>query len=452
MSAALAVVALCLAAPARAAFDDAGFGPRDQAMGGAFTAVGDDPGSMAYNPASLGQASAIEGAAAYSRLYQVPGGLSDRDMTRIAAQFPLHQERLNGAAGVELRYDRRTGFAGDRGFSFAYATRGLRETERTGLDFGASLKLLSSTFEDGGKAGSLKPALDFGALWRFSDRFSTGVSLLNFFSPKFSAGNAQDRAPLALRVGVAEQLRGFVLAADVVNRERSRHLPGRHDFHAGAERWWGLARIGQGALRTGLQLGEGTKAWSWGAGWRSSGARLDYAMIVPLKGGICCGHGVSLSLRFGRADPEAEYERLLTRELHSRRRLTDSLEAGAIKQWKLSEELSRLREETAALKLELERRSAGEADARRRLQGLEQRRRDAAAEYERLKKEREGVALSARETMFREDWRAYEKAKLSGAAESALLEQLNRLLREYKDAGVDLSEANRELLRLQRAR
>lgn len=441
------LLSLALAMPARAAFEDAGFGPRDVAMGGAFTAVIDDPGVLAYNPASLGQASALEAAASYMRQFHIPSGESDRDSTRMGVVVPLRQEILNGGLGIDVRYDRRTHVGGDRAIGVSYGTRGLRETSKGGVDFGGGMKLLTTSFESGSKAGT-HLALDMGALYRFSDRYSLGASLLNFGSPKFGG----DRAPLTLKLGAAEQVRGVTFAVDLTKREASQAGNGEHTMALGFERWWPTARAGQYALRSGMSLGEGTRTWSWGFGWRAQGARIDYAMTVPMTGSTRFGHGLSLSVRFGRADPEGEYEKLLSQELRYRRQLSEALEASSVKQWKLAEELNRMRQEMAILSNEVEMKRASETDAKRRLRDLQDRQQKAAEAYEKLKVEREGTTRSVRVALFQEDWRSYQKAKLAGAADSVLLEHVGRILREYRDAGVDLSEASSELRRLQRAK
>ncbi len=445
---ALLAVLLTLALPSasRAAFEDAGFGPRDIAMGGAFCAVTDDPGVVAYNPASLGQASAIETSASYLRQFHIPSGESDRDSTRAAVVVPLRQELLNGALGFDARYDRRTNVGGDRAIGVMYGTRGLKETERGGVDVGAGVKLLTTSFDAGGKAGS-HLALDLGALYRFSDRYAFGASLLNFGSPKFKG----DRAPLTLKLGAAEQIRGVIFAADFTKRESSQSGNGEHTLALGFERWWATARAGQFALRSGLSLGEGTRTWNWGLGWRAQGARLDYSMTVPMTGTARFGHGLSLSVRFGRADPEGEYEKLLSQELRYRRQLSEALEASSVKQWKLAEELNRLRAEMTALRNEVELKRASEGDAKRRLRELEARQQKAAETFEKLKAEREGASRQVRLSLFQEDWRSYQKAKLAGAADSVLLDNVERILREYRDGVADLSEANQELRRLQRS-
>lgn len=448
LRAALAVLStLALPGTSFAAFEDAGFGPRDIAMGGAFTAVADDPGVLAYNPASLGQATALDSSMSYLRQFHIPSGESDRDSARAGVVVPLRQEILNGGLGFDMRYDRRTNVGGDRAIGVMYGTRGLRETEGGGVDFGGGLKLLSSAFDSGGGSGN-HLALDLGTLYRFSDRYAFGASLLNFGSPKFKG----DRAPLTLKIGAAEQVRGVIFAADLTKRESSQSGNGQHTMALGFERWWATARAGQYALRSGMSLGEGTRAWSWGLGWRAQGARIDYSMTVPMTGVTRFGHGLSLGVRFGRADPEGEYEKLLSQELRYRRQLGEALEASSVKQWKLAEELNRLRAEMAALSSEVELKRASEVDAKRRLRELEERQRRAAETFEKVKADRENAARQVRVSLYQEDWRSYQKAKLSGAADSVLLEKVGRILREYRDAGVDLSEASQELRRLQRSK
>src|ERR1700722_6699074 len=94
--AALAASALA-AAPAFAAFDDTAFGARDMAMGGAFTAVHDEVGAIAYNPAALGQVPALDIAASYLNGTHPPAGTIDRDTTRAAVALPVRQDIFNGA-------------------------------------------------------------------------------------------------------------------------------------------------------------------------------------------------------------------------------------------------------------------------------------------------------------------------------------------------------------------
>ncbi|MBI3566097.1 MAG: hypothetical protein HY079_12940 [Elusimicrobia bacterium] len=451
-SAAAAVTAVLLAAaPARAAFDDAPFGARDAAMGGAFAAVHDEVGAIAYNPAALGHAPALEAAASYLRDFHAPAGDLDRDVTRAAVAVPIRQDILNGAFGFDVRYDRRSGVAKDRDIGIYYGTRGLLETEGGGLDFGGGLKTLNSRLETGGSTKT-KPALDLGALWRFGDKRSLGASLLNFGGAGFTATNYKDRAPLALKVGAAESVHGSLLAVDGTIREGSAGLGRSVTVAAGFERWWPTVRAGSFAARSGLSLGDLSRTWHWGAGWKLGGGRFDYAMTVPLSGNKQFGHALTVSVRFGRSDPEAEYERLLSSEMQARQRLGRSLEASAVRQQGLSEEIGRLRDEIAALKASLADKTASEEQVRRKLSDVEARHQKAVDTYNRLQEEHARNAAKTKAELFREEWESYQKAKLAGAPDASLQDRLQRLMVEYKDSGVDLGEANQELRRLQQSR
>lgn len=441
--------AVLAAAPAFAAFDDAPFGARDAAMGGAFTAVHDEVAALAYNPAALGQAPALEAAASYLNGTHSPAGGIDRDTTRAAVAVPVRQEVFNGAFGFGVRYDRRTNAAKDREVGVYYGSRGLRETEGGGLDFGAGLKILRSSLESGG-ATKTKPALDLGALWRFGDTHAVGASLLNFGGAKFSRGTYFDRAPLALKVGAAETMRGSLISVDGTLREPSSGQGGSANFAVGFERWRSTPRSGAFAGRAGLSVGNLNRTWSWGLGWKLGGGRVDYAMAVPLTGVTRLTHALTVAVRFGRSDPEAEYERLLSGEMEARRRLGQSLEASAVRQQALSEEIGRLRDEIASLRSSLAEKSLSEDAARRRLAELESRRKKAVEDFQRLQDEHARNAAKTKAELFREDWAAYQKSKMGGEPDATLLSKLQRLMLEYKDAGVDLGEANQELRRLQR--
>jgi hypothetical protein len=450
--AAVLAAASLAASPAFAAFDDADFGARDAAMGGAFTAVHDGVDSIAYNPAALGQAPSLEAAASYLNGAAWPAGEIDRDVSRAAVAVPVRQDIFNGAFGFDVRYDRRANVAKDREIGVSYGTRGFHETDNGGLDFGVGLKTLQSSLETGGTTKT-KAALDLGTLWRVDDRRSVGASLLNLGDAKFTGPNGySDRAPLALKIGAAEAIHGSLLTADATAREGSSGQPESQTFAVGFERWWATARSGSFAGRSGLSIASNSDVWSWGAGWRLGGARVDYAMGVPMRGVTRFTNGLTVGIRFGRSDPEAEYERLLQGEMRAREQLGRSLDASAVRQQALSEEIGRLRDEIAALRASVAAKTTSAEEARRKLADLEVRHQKAVEAFQRLQDEHARNAAKTKSELFREEWDAYEKAKADGEPDAALLQRVQRLLVEYKDSGVDLGEANRELRRLEQSR
>jgi hypothetical protein len=409
------------AAPAFAAFDDAGFGARDLAMGGAFTAVHDDVGTI------------------------------DRDMTRAAVALPVRQEIFNGAFGFDVRYDVRTNVSKDREIGLYYGTRGLTELGSGSLDFGAGLKTLQSSLNAGGSTKT-KPALDFGALWRLDDGPSYGASLLNFGGAKFAGANGySDRAPMALKVGAEQSVHGALVVVDGTVREGTGQ-GGSESFGVGFERWWTTVHKGSFAGRSGFSIGNLNRVWSWGAGWKLGDGRVDYAMGVPMTGLLRFTHALTLSVRFGRSDPEAEYEGILQGEMRARQQVGRALEASSLRQQALSEEIGRLRDEISALRASLANKTSTADETRRKLEALEVRHQKAVETFQRLQDEQARNAAKTKAELFGEDWSAYQKAKTGGEPDAALLERVQRILVEYRDAGVDLGEANQELGRLQQSR
>lgn len=439
-----AYFSLCL--PARAAFDETGFSARAIGMGSAWTAVYDDISSIAYNPASLGQLRAVQLSSNYVREYNIPAGPVDIEQINSTIGIPINQDLIRGALGASWAYTTEGNYAVDRTFVLDYATRGFEEFENSSLELGGGLKFMNRNYAAGG--GAVKATLDMGALYRFWEKYAFGFSFLNFNGPTFS----DDRVPVTAKIGISESIGGFTMAFDLSKRESSIFHGGSTNIGAGVENWWATPRSGSYALRTGLSLGDQSKVLNLGLGWRMFGAELDYAMTIPLVASVNLGHTVGLIFRFGQSDPEAQYERLLKNESGYRKDLTQALEAGEVKQWKLSEELSRLREEIELLRSKLADRITSESEARRKVQELENRRRKAQETYDKLQAEEQRLKAVTKDMLFADDWAGYQKLKKGGAPDAVLLDQLKRMLRQYKDSGVDLSQANQELQRLLRGR
>jgi len=414
-------------------------------MGGAMTAVPEDLSAVVYNPANLGSIKRLQVATDYLRLFHIPSGETDADLIDSAAGIPVEQEIFNGTFGLSWLYDRRNRLAVDRVTALSYGTRGFLESEDGGLDLGGTFKVLSRTKDAGG--GVVKPTIDLGTAYRFWEKYTAGLSMLNCSRPTVPGG----RAPLTAKLGVSESMRGFTMALDLTKREPSGDYGGTTSLAAGLEHWWATARNGSFAGRSGLGLGDRDKTWNWGLGWRILGGELDYAMTVPMQGKTMIGHSVGLLFRFGASDPEGEYERMLGEELRYRKELIASIEAGEVKQWKLSQELASLREELDTLRRQIVEKTLSESELKRRLADLAERHRKALADHERMLEEQRKLKAKTKSDFFKEDWAAYNKAKSGGAPDAVLADQVRRILRDYKETGVDLSEANQELLRLLRA-
>lgn len=448
---------LLLALPAFASFEDVGFNARSAAMGDATAALSDDLSSLASNPAGLGQLRRPAVEAGIRRFFQQPAGTTDLSGMAVGAAVPLGPAH-EGALGLSFTHDGIERVALDRSVGVTYGTRGWREIGPGTLEGGVRFKFLGRAGRDFGGSVS-RAAVDLGTLFHWGDDRAVGLALLNLNGPRTDLGALADRAPAMAKLGFVQNVRRFVVAMEVAQREASAGYRSGTSAALGTEYGWGTARYGAFTGRSGVQLGGRVRTWNLGAGWRYLGARLDYALRIPVSGDSRWGHAVSLTYRFGSWDPEAEYEKLLTSEMGYRQDLTRALEAAEVKQWKLAEELRLLRDELEQLRRELALKAAesGEAKGRLlqaqeqlRLKQLEERRRRAQAEFERLERERERLHAADKAGRFREDWSAYEGLKAQGAPEAVLIGRLQQLLRDYRGAGVDLGPAHQELQRLLR--
>ncbi len=443
---------ILLSSAAQAAFEDAPYSARAAALAGAMTAVSEDPVAGVYNPATLGSLRKVSTSLDYLRQFDIPAGKVDQDHLNIIAGVPVFQDIFNGSFLLDELYTKQNNVGIERATTIlGYGTRSLYEYDGGAMDLGGNLKFLKKSYDAGG-SDPTHAALDLGVVARFKDRYQFGASLINVGRPRFPSPAGEDRAPTTLRLGVTESVQGFLLTQDLDKREPSGGHPGTATLAGGLEHWWATARAGSFALRSGLSLGDRDKTYSWGIAWRLLGGQLDYAMTVPMQGATVFGHAVSLSFRFGEANPEGEYERVLSEEMKYRKDLTQALEASEVKLWRLGEELGRMRDEMEVLRSQLVEKTTSEADARQKLKSLEERHKQALDRYESLQAERKRLAERSQQSLFNEDWAAYQKLKLGGAPDAVLADQVKRMLRQYKDAGVDLSEANQELLRLLKSR
>jgi hypothetical protein len=161
---ALAVAGLCLAATARAAFEDIEVSPRARAMGGAWTALRDDAYAVFHNPAALAWAGRVAAGASNVRpfgydfssqntgaaAFALPGrwgGLGTgirRFGVDYAGETLLRENTFTFAHGFHLRRDRQSELAvgwavGWYSLDFGRSVTGLEpgEASTVGLSFGA---------------------------------------------------------------------------------------------------------------------------------------------------------------------------------------------------------------------------------------------------------------------------------------------------------------------------
>ncbi len=285
-------------APARAAFQDSGWGARPVGMGGAFTAIADDSNAPLYNPAGLVQVQWNELSAMYSRLF---------------SNLTLYSGNTNtGGDTVHLdqsylSYVSRASKYGSFGLSWAnFNTTSLYREDTVMLSYahylgdvipvlddqvsvGVNLKYLrravtldAATVNDpvfaGGDSRSAYTA-DVGVLWKPDqgpyEGWRLGLTAQNLTQPDVGFKD-KDQVPIEWRLGTAyqsKQMPWLVPALDVTQRDGVTGILG------GAESWLFNDALG---LRAGANRDEAAAGISYYQTLgKKTGFRLDYSFTVP---------------------------------------------------------------------------------------------------------------------------------------------------------------------------
>jgi hypothetical protein len=251
---------------------------RNVALGGAVSALADDPGVVYYNPAGLASLPRVE------TLLTHQGGLAQDYTENLNVAFPWSRETGVFAASLVYHGMPSLNDAGgdvpavnvnDKLGMLSWAHNG--DALLPGLAYGANVKFLNSVL---GSYSASTVAVDLGVLWSALPQASVGLAVRNLGMPlKF----VDEADPLPWRAALAgkytllktEQERLFLAA------EAEQTAEAVTGVHAGAEFTYAetfSARLGYAAApgsNTGLSLGAGLKT-----GVGDYFIRLDYAYQV----------------------------------------------------------------------------------------------------------------------------------------------------------------------------
>jgi hypothetical protein len=275
-----------------------------------------------------------------------------------------------------------------------------------------------------------------------------GVSILNLNNPAYKLGALEDNAPRVLRLGMSERRDDYTLTLDLAARSASGGQNGNLSFTPGVEHVWRTERSGRFFSRTGLYLAERATALSAGLGWKHAASEISYGLAVPLTGLIVPAHALTLTLRFGDRDIEGEYGRMIKQEIKYRRDLVEALDESARREALLKEELSSMKAEIDSLNARLRGEQAQKATVtgeKERLAAIVRRQAAAEAELKAMSEKRRADKLNQLRYDFSSDWQAYLKLKGSGAPPDVLKGSLQRLVSQFQDSGIDISQATMEL-------
>jgi hypothetical protein len=437
---------LSSAVPSFAVFEDNPAGARQAGFGGQSAAL-EDPLSLYGNPALPGSSRKFETGAHFLTSERTTQGPADFNSYGVWALVPRMAYGKMGTLSIAGLYRDDGGALTEKTISFGWGTWQLRRAAAGVFDLGANLKILSAAASSGGDSAS-GVALDLGAVYRPDGTHTVGFSVLNLNNPAFNIGALKDNAPRVIRLGVSERREDYTLSLDLARRSASAGQSGNVSVNPGVEHAWRTERAGLLFSRAGLNLAERATALSAGLGWKHLASELSYGLSVPLTGAIVPAHSLTFALRFGDRDVEAEYERLIKQEIKYRKDLVEALDESARRENLLKNELSSMKAEIDSLNAKLkdtQEQKASVSNEKERLAAVVRRQASAEAELRAMAEKRKADKLAQLKYDFSLDWQSYLKVKGGGAPPDVLKSSLQRMLTQYQDSGIDISQATVEL-------
>ncbi|HAH31298.1 MAG TPA: hypothetical protein DCL44_03175 [Elusimicrobia bacterium] len=457
LSFAALLVALA-AGPALAVFED--IPPCAASLGLANSgAVLESAGCAGLNPALNGSARKFELSSDFLSSFLLPQGPADFKAYSAGAVFPLMSYGRLATVGVAGFYRDDGGVMTEKAISFGAGTWQLLKTNLGTFDFGTNFRILQVAAVRGGDS-KVGAAVDLGALLRAGEGRTIGLSVLNLNNPSFVVGALKDKAPLSIRLGLAEKREDYTLSFEAAKRTASGDLPGNLSIASGFEYLWRTYRYGVFASRTGIFLAHRASSASLGFGFRRQASEISYSFSLPLTGRIKPAHALTIILRFNDKEIESEYGHLIRQEMKYRKDLILALDESAGRENILKGQLSILNNEIESLQAEIsglneklrasDEKKAEVKTAKDKLIAVIERQHKAEADLKALEEKRKADKLNSLRFEFAGDWQSYLKLKSGGAPPEALRGALQRLVAQYQGAGIDISQATVELRQLMR--
>ena len=314
---------LCLLwAPVHGAFEDTGTGSRATALGDAYVAMGDDLLSLAYNPAGLARVHEKEMTTEYAKLFT---GLTDG--SNISQTYLSYGQPIPWGGTLAVGWKQ---FSLDNLYKERTLSLGYGEWLTSNIAIGGALKQLYHSFAVPTSIvdnnGNIQPgtpnffvqngnsqtayAGDLGMLYRWTERHTLGISILNINEPNIALSSADHEiVPRTIRAAISFDQTHHVTYAAALQTQHS--LDNDLIATGAAERTWDLAGDHHVAIRG--SLASGSRDYhqvNLGAGYRIGDLQIDYAFVFNL-GGITLGdtsgtHRFSFTYRFGPAKTAAK--------------------------------------------------------------------------------------------------------------------------------------------------
>ena len=309
----------------------AGYGARAMSLGGAFTAMADDPTAVFWNPAGLEYINQQSATFFHTSLWEgtsydflgyvfptIKYGSFGAGIGRIGVgDIPQIDEQGLSVSGNTFSYS-------EYHFYFSYA-REVLERFTPGLTVRVVRRGWSglvntnspSDFGVGLDLGAIYKPDWYGEIW--VQDWSFGFKMHNFISPQINEGLEADDFPLNIRLGAAKKFR--VSGGDAVNYLLDFDISTRRSFrvHTGLEyRYQDLAD---------LRIGISAQGWTFGAGVIYEKFQLDYALgLNDYSEFFPAVHRLSVTVNFGQTRDEMYQIAEQERQMEEARLLADMQE------------------------------------------------------------------------------------------------------------------------------
>jgi hypothetical protein len=297
-----------------AAFQEALWGARPAALGGAFTALSDDANAPAYNPAGISLMTQSEMTFMYARLFQGVNFYSGEDTSRLGLGYfsyvPTILDKRYGSYAISWTNFVATNLYREDSFSLSAADSYEFDSLRNSpiLSYGGNIKFLRRSFSTdqrtdsdpvfrSGGSDSNALAFDLGLMFHPHLNLLPGLKIgavaQNFNEPNIGLSTT-DRVPARYSLGFAYQDPAMPLVNPSFEFSRR---DGRTLVTGAWEAWMAKETLA-------FRVGGNSDQIGGGVGYqfrifREIGLRLDYALLWPFHvDGTNGSHRVSITSSF----------------------------------------------------------------------------------------------------------------------------------------------------------
>lgn len=317
---------------------------------------------------------------------------------------------------------------------------GAGENNRTGQS--------DPVFSGGHSAQGL--ALDAGVLYTPFSPLTLGMSLLNFNQPDLGLAR-KDPVPLVIRTGAAYRYSFLKATLDLTRRQFLDKTPD-HRLLGGLERTWIFNRYGDVSVRGGAGIGNRSfRQTTLGVGYEINGIVVDYVLYIPLGALDATGntHNLSLSFKFGRSPGDQELESLLGKEREALARAEEALRMAEAEAVFIKEDRTQLLIDMETLRNQLKAAQNGLGSSSSTVVSVPSLPNFSVAQksaaQERASREK---ALREYNAAYQAAMGAYGRQVQRGASLTTRIKNLTEILERYRETGVNISNGETEIERV----